>query len=84
MTCPRCQDTMYPRVVGEVELGQCAGCRGVFLPRSALGALTEAEIDFHAGSGPETTPIPRITADMTAPPAASRTSPRAYVASLFG
>lgn len=84
MTCPGCQETMHARRVDEVEVAQCAGCRGIFLPRSELGALSEAEQDFHAGSGHETTALPRITADMTAPPPSQRSAPRSYVQRLFG
>ena len=83
MTCPHCQETMHTREVGEVSVAQCAGCRGIFLARSELGALTEAERDFHAGSGPETTALPRITADMTAPPPSARSTPRSYLQRLF-
>ncbi len=68
--------------VGDVEVARCEGCRGIFVPRSALGALTEAEIDFHAASGWATAPLPRITEDMTAPPPAPA-APRAYIATLF-
>jgi hypothetical protein len=83
MSCPACQETMRSSAVGDVEIARCEGCRGIFLPRNALGALTEAELDFHTGSGWATAPLPRITADMTAPPP-TPSGPRAYIASLFG
>ena len=47
-----------------------------------LGALVEAESDWHAHAGQQTMPMPRITADMTAPPA-GRAPARAWVETLF-
>jgi Zn-finger nucleic acid-binding protein len=82
MTCPKCSSTMAARSVGDVTVHQCSSCRGVFLDRADLGNLVEAENDWHSGSGHHTQPLPRITADMTAPPP---TAPRArsYLDSLF-
>lgn len=84
MTCPACQGTLRSSSVADVEIGRCEGCRAIFVPRNALGALTEGEIDFHAGGGGwATAPLPRITEDMTAPPPAPE-APRSYIATLFG
>ena len=52
MTCPNCQSTMKTRSVGDVSVAQCSSCNGVFLDRAELGNLVEAEIDWHAHSGP--------------------------------
>ncbi len=83
MTCPQCQSAMAPRYLGNVTVHQCSSCQGVFLERADLGNLIEAENDWHRDSGPKTMPLPRITADMTAPPP-SRPVTRAYVETLFG
>jgi len=85
MTCPQCQSTMNERTVGDVTLAQCTSCAGVFLARADLGALVEAETDWHRNrdTGPVTQPMPRITADMTAPPPSKQTA-RSYVETLFG
>jgi Zn-finger nucleic acid-binding protein len=83
MICPQCQSTMAPRYLGDVTVHQCSSCQGVFLERADLGNLIEAENDWHRGdSGPKTMPLPRITADMAAPPP-SRPVTRAYVETLF-
>ncbi|HET6626831.1 MAG TPA: zf-TFIIB domain-containing protein [Nocardioidaceae bacterium] len=82
MTCPKCQSTMSPRTLGDVTVGRCSSCDGVFLDRADLGNLIEAENDWHVNSGPKTEPLPRITADMTAPPP-SRPTTRAYIETLF-
>ena len=54
---------------------------GVLRLESGTG---HAENDWHASrdSGPVTQPLPRITADMTAPPPAAPKA-RSYVESLF-
>jgi uncharacterized protein len=83
MTCPKCGSTMASRSVGGVTIGQCSSCNGIFLDRAELGTLIEAENDWHRNSGPKTEPLPRITADMTAPPP-SPPSTRAYIETLFG
>jgi Zn-finger nucleic acid-binding protein len=84
MTCPQCQSTMSTRSLGEVTVHQCTSCQGVFLERGELANLVEAENDWHrATGGPLTQPMPRITADMTAPPP-SRPGARAYIETLFG
>jgi Zn-finger nucleic acid-binding protein len=70
---------------GGVEVAQCGSCRGIFLDRTDLAALIEHENEWHLSSGPSTQPLPRITPDMAAPPAAS-THPRrqSYIDELFG
>lgn len=83
MTCPQCQSEMNTRRVGDVTVRQCSECRGVFLQRADLGNLVEAENDWHIDSGPKTQPMPRITADMVAPPP-SAPRVRAYIETLFG
>ena len=54
----------------------------VFLDRADLADLVEAENDWHRHTGPLTEPLPRITADMTAPPP-SRPKARSYIETLF-
>lgn len=73
---------MSTRNLGDVAVAQCTSCKGIFLERADLGALTEAENDWHAASGPHTEPLPRITPDMTAPPP-SPPKARAYIETLF-
>lgn len=73
---------MAERRRGDVAVSQCTSCDGVFLQRSDLGNLVEAENDWHQHTGPKTTPMPRITAEMTAPPPAKPRA-RAYVETLF-
>lgn len=68
--------------LGEGEISQCPDGHGVFLARADLGALIEAESDWHRHAGQHTAPMPRITADMTAPPV-GKPSPRAWVETLF-
>jgi Zn-finger nucleic acid-binding protein len=81
MTCPQCQGTMTERTFGHVTAHRCADCGGVFLARADLGALVEAETDWHAHQSANTAQLPRITADMAAPVTPQRT--RAYVETLF-
>jgi Zn-finger nucleic acid-binding protein len=81
LTCPSCQGTLEPRTLGHVMARRCTGCSAVFLERSALGALVEAENDWHAHQSANTAALPRITADMTPPDAPPRS--RAYVETLF-
>jgi Zn-finger nucleic acid-binding protein len=83
MTCPQCQSPMSARAVGDVTVQQCSSCSGIFLARADLGALAEAENDWHRDTSHVTQPIPRITADMTAPPP-SRPGARSYLETLFG
>lgn len=85
MSCPKCHAALGARTVGHVTVHQCSSCSGIFLERASLWDLVDAENDWHASrdAGPVTAPLPRITADMTAPP---RPAPkaRAYVETLFG
>lgn len=84
--CPRCGAEMETRslgaAVGEGEVHACPDGHGVFLARPDLGALVQAENDWHRHAGQHTAPMPRITAEMTAPPAARATA-RAWVETLF-
>ena len=82
MDCPRCGVDMVERPVGSAVVRQCPDGHGIFLARADLGELIEAENDWHAGSGHHTTPIPRITPDMTAPPVSSPHA-RAWIQTLF-
>ncbi|WP_395658040.1 zf-TFIIB domain-containing protein [Nocardioides sp.] len=86
LTCPRCGSEMVTRALsaslGDGELSQCPDGHGVFLARADLGALIESENDWHRHAGQHTAPMPRITADMTAPPA-GKAPARAWVETLF-
>jgi hypothetical protein len=73
---------MVPRTFGHVAVRRCEDCGGVFLERSGMGALVEAENDWHAHQSANTAALPRITADMSSPPAAAERS-RAFVETLF-
>jgi uncharacterized protein len=83
MSCPKCRSALEARNVGEVEVHRCPTCSGVFIERTELAGLTEAENDWYRDSGPSTQPLPRITADMTAPPASSAKAVRSYIELLF-
>ncbi|GAA5121898.1 hypothetical protein GCM10023339_39370 [Alloalcanivorax gelatiniphagus] len=74
---------MAEKALGQATVSQCPEGHGVFLSGADLGLLIEAENDWHRNAGQHTAPMPRITADMTAPPAASKVS-RAWVETLFG
>jgi hypothetical protein len=75
---------MSAKRIGEVEVARCTSCSGIFLERADLGNLVEAENDWHAGVGSyHTEPLPRITADMTAPPP-SKPRARSFIETLFG
>jgi Zn-finger nucleic acid-binding protein len=82
LTCPRCGSEMVSRPLGTGQVSQCPDGHGVFLERAELGNLIEAETDWHRNAGQHTAPMPRITADMTAPPSTGRVS-RAWVETLF-
>ena len=82
MTCPRCGVEMTERNIGQATVGQCPDGHGVFLARADLGVLAEAESDWHRNAGQHTAPLPKITPDMTAPPATGRVS-RSWVETLF-
>jgi Zn-finger nucleic acid-binding protein len=83
MSCPKCGSEMKSRNREDVTVSQCTSCGGIFLDRSDLGVLVEAENDWHRNSGPHTEPLPRITADMTSPPPQARPRARSYVETLF-
>ena len=82
LTCPRCDQEMANRLLGSGRVSQCPDGHGVFLERIELGNLIEAETDWHRNAGQHTAPMPRITPDMTAPPAAKAPA-RAWVETLF-
>jgi uncharacterized protein len=82
MTCPQCQETMRTSHLGDASVARCGACGGVFLSRVDAGSLGELENDWHLASGPRTAPLPRITADMDAPPP-SRPRARSFIESLF-
>jgi Zn-finger nucleic acid-binding protein len=85
MTCPQCQGEMTELRRAGVELAQCEKCKGIFLERSELASLIEHENEWHLSSGPRTEPLPRITADMAAPPARSaRPRSQSFIDELFG
>ncbi|MCZ4498217.1 MAG: hypothetical protein JWQ74_770 [Marmoricola sp.] len=73
---------MAEHAFGLVAVRRCEACSGVFLGRAELGALIEAENDWHSHQSTNTAALPRITADMTAPPVMPLRS-RAYVETLF-
>lgn len=84
MTCPKCSAVMGERRVDAVTVHQCTSCHGIFLERVDLASLVEAENDWYRDrdSGPTTQPLPRITADMTAPPRPAPVT-RSYIRTLF-
>jgi Zn-finger nucleic acid-binding protein len=73
---------MDVRRTGGVEVHKCEKCEGIFLPRIELGALVEAENDWHAHLSADTAQLPRITGNMTAPPPTPARS-RSYIEALF-
>ena len=73
---------MAARTFGLVSVNRCVECNGVFLDSSALGALIEAENDWHAHQSANTAALPRITSEMSSPPTAQARS-RAFVETLF-
>ena len=83
MTCPKCGGAMKTHTLENVEVARCSSCSGVFLERADAGALSEAENDWHRGVKSHTEPVPRITAEMTAPPP-TRPRARSFVETLFG
>lgn len=82
LTCPRCGTEMESRALADAQVSQCPDGHGIFLARADLGTLIEAENDWHRNASQHTAPLPKITADMTAPPA-GRASARAWVETLF-
>ena len=84
MTCPQCGSPMQTRTLGAAQVARCTSCKGIFLERADLGSLIEAENDWHANAGiHHTEPLPRITAEMTAPPP-SKPRARSFIETLFG
>ena len=76
---------MTERTRGGVAVVHCESCGGIFLERSERGRLIEAENDWHRASGPRTQPLPRITADMNAPPPDIKSAgSRSFLDELFG
>jgi Zn-finger nucleic acid-binding protein len=83
LACPLCGTTMDSRPVGgDAEVNLCPEGHGVFLRRADLGSLVDAETDWHRHAGQHTMPMPRITADMTAPPS-GKVPAKAWVETLF-
>jgi Zn-finger nucleic acid-binding protein len=83
LDCPVCGTTMDARPLGDGAVSSCPDGHGVFLRRADLGTLVEAEQDWHRHAGQHTMPMPRITEEMTAPPA-SRPVAQSWVETLFG
>lgn len=83
MTCPGCGQSMTSRRYDEATVWQCGSCKGLFLDRSDLNALVEAENTWHSRRAPETAPLPRITPDMIEPPKQRRRA-RSFLDALFG
>ena len=73
---------MAEKSFGTGRVSRCPEGHGVFLERAELGNLIEAETDWHRNAGQHTAPLPRITADMTAPPTTGKVS-RAWIETLF-
>ena len=82
LTCPRCDSEMVTRPLGIGQVSRCPEGHGVFLERAELGNLIEAEGDWYNNASTHTAPLPRITPDMTAPPA-GKAPARAWVETLF-
>lgn len=84
LNCPLCGAEMLTRSLRQSHVHQCPEGHGVFLERAELGGLAENETDWHSHAGQHTAPVPRITADMEAPPAPTTPQARAWVETLFG
>jgi Zn-finger nucleic acid-binding protein len=67
---------------GDVHVNLCPDGHGIFLERADLGALVEAELDWHERAVQDTARLPRITSDMTAPPVLSSQA-RGWIETLF-
>jgi Zn-finger nucleic acid-binding protein len=70
-------------VGGDAEVNSCPDGHGVFLSRADLGALIEAESDWHHHAGQHTRPMPKITADMVEAPPSASPAARAWIETLF-
>ncbi len=85
MTCPKCQGEMTVTHRFGIDVAQCKDCQGIFLDRGDLADLIEQENEWHLASGPHTQPLPRITADMQAPPPSpERRRAQSFIDALFG
>jgi hypothetical protein len=67
---------------GAATAQRCASCGGIFLAKADLGALVEAENDWHDHQSANTAALPRIT-DFSSPPPAARPRSRAFIEALF-
>lgn len=67
---------------GEVTARRCDACGGIFLAKSDLGALVEAENDWHDHQSANTAALPRIT-DLSSPPPPARPRSRSFIEALF-
>lgn len=67
---------------GMVSAQRCQGCGGMFLDQAELGALVEAENDWHNHQSANTAALPRIT-DLSTPPPPPRPRSRAFIEALF-
>jgi Zn-finger nucleic acid-binding protein len=83
LACPVCNEEMDSRALGDADIHQCPAGHGVFLRRADLGTLADAERAWHQHAGHHTMPMPRITADMAAPPV-TKPAPRSWIETLFG
>jgi len=81
MVCPQCQSTMDERSFAHLSVHRCSQCSGIYLSRADLGALVEAENDWHSHQSANTAALPRITRDT--PPPVSQARARAYIETLF-
>ncbi len=68
---------------GDADVNSCPDGHGVFLSRMDLGALIEAESDWHRHAGQHTAPMPKITADMVEAPPSTTRAARAWIETLF-
>lgn len=83
MNCLQCGTGMVESSVGAASVQQCPDGHGIFLARPQLGALVEAETDWHRYAGQHTAPMPRITPDMEAAPPPVKPPARAWIETLF-
>jgi len=81
MLCPKCQIAMDERTFAHLTINRCSQCSGLFLARADLGALIEAENDWHDHQSANTATLPRITGDV--PPTVAFERSRSYIETLF-
>lgn len=72
---------MHEHRYGQVAVEKCGSCGGVFLDRTDLGALVEAENDWHSNQSANTAALPRI--DFNAPPPPMPPRSRSFLEALF-